>query len=205
MFKILTVAREFGSGGGTLAQKIAETLGWELLDKALIDAIARTAQVDTETARKCDERVDSWVHRISRRGLWHGAFEGVAAVADAEFFDAETMAALARRVVAEAGARGDCVIVGRGAQCILQGHPEALHVFVYAPWKERVARVRARLKPSQEVEELMRATDQRRAAYIRTYFGCDWKDPHLYQLMISSQLGSDNLTRTILDAIQRGC
>lgn len=204
MFKILTVAREFGSGGGALAQKIAESLGWDLLDKALIDAIARTAQVDTETARKCDECVDSWVHRISRRGLWHGAFEGVAAVADAEFFDAETMAALARRVVGEAAARGGCVIVGRGAQCTLQGHPEALHVFVYAPWKERVARIRARLKPAQDVEELMRTVDQRRAAYIRTYFGCDWKDPHLYQLMISSQLGGDNLARTILDTIRRG-
>ena len=158
MFRVLTVAREFGSGGGAIAQKVAEHLKWNLLDKALIDAIARAAQVDTETARECDERVDSWVHRVSRRGLWHGAFEGVAAVTDAEFFDAETAAAIAREVVSDAGARGNCVIVGRGAQCALQERPDVLHVFVYAPWRERVERVRTRVKSARGAEELIRAT-----------------------------------------------
>ena len=204
MFRVLTVAREFGSGGGAIAQKVAEHLKWNLLDKALIDAIARAAQVDTETARECDERVDSWVHRVSRRGLWHGAFEGVAAVTDAEFFDAETAAAIAREVVSDAGARGNCVIVGRGAQCALQERPDVLHVFVYAPWRERVERVRTRVKSARGAEELIRATDLERAHYIRTYFGCDWKDPHLYQMMLSSQLGDDGVARMIVDTIEQG-
>lgn len=203
MFRILTVAREFGSGGGAIAKRIADTLNWNLLDKVLIEKIARAAQVDTKTVQQCDERVDSWVHRVSRRGLWHGAFEGVAAVADAEFFDAETMAAMARQVIEEAGDGGNCVIVGRGAQCVLQNRSDALHVFVYAPWAERAARVRSRGGPAKDVDELIRQRDQERAGYIRTYFGCDWKNPHLYQMMISSEIGDENVARLIVDAIQR--
>jgi len=204
MFRVLTVAREFGSGGAAIAQKVADKFKWNLLDRALIDKIARAAQVDPETARQCDERVDSWVHRMSRRGLWHGAFEGVAAVTDAEFFDAETMAAVAQRVVAEAAAKGDCVIVGRGAQCALQNRPDTLHVFVYAPWAQRVARIRERVPAVKDIDQLIESTDQERADYIRTYFGCDWKNPHLYHMMISSQLGDDRAAQLIVDAIGRG-
>jgi len=204
MFRVLTVAREFGSGGGAIAQTVADSLKWNLLDRALIDKIARAAQVDAETARQCDERVDSWVHRMSRRGLWHGAFEGVAAVTDAEFFDAETMAAVAQKVIAEAAAHGDCVIVGRGAQCALQNRTDTLHVFVYAPWAQRVACIHERMPKAKDIDQLIESTDQERAGYIRTYFGSDWKNPHLYHLMISSQLGEDHVARLIIDAIERG-
>jgi cytidylate kinase len=204
MFRVLTVAREYGSGGGAIAQQVAENLGWNLLDKHLIEAVAQAAQVNTETARRYDEDVDSWAHRISRRGLWHGAFEGVAMVADAEFFDAETMAALAKKVIAEAGAVGNYVIVGRGGQCVLQDRQDALHVFIYAPWATRVARLRKRVGGAEDIEESIRSTDQKRASYIRTYFGCDWKEPHLYQMMINSQLGDENVVRMIIDVIGRG-
>lgn len=202
MFSVLTVAREFGSGGA-IAQKVAENLGWKILDRNLIDTIARAAQVNSDTARRYDEDVDSWVHRIIRKGLWLGAFEVVATINDAEFFDAETMAALTKKVIAEAAGAGNYVMVGRGAQCILQCRPEVLHVFIYAPWSERLACVRRRLGNGQDIEELIRLTDQKRASYIRTYFGHDWKDPHLYQLMINSQLGADNVIRMITGAI--GC
>lgn len=120
MFRVLTVAREFGSGGGQIARRVSEKLGWNVLDKALVEAIARAAQVDPDLARHYDERIDSWLHRVSRRGLWHGAFDGVASAGDAEVFDAETMAALARNLISAAYEGGNCVIVGRGGQCILQ-------------------------------------------------------------------------------------
>jgi cytidylate kinase len=203
MFNVLTVAREFGSGGGAIAQRVAENLGWKLLDRDLIDTIARAAQVNPDTARRYDEDVDSWVHRIIRKGLWLGAFEGVATANDAEFFDAETMAALTKKVITEAAAAGNYVMVGRGAQCTLQCRPEVLHVFISAPWSERLARVRRRLGTGRDLEELIHWTDQKRANYIRTYFGQDWKDPHLYQLMINSQLGTDNVIRMITGAV--GC
>jgi cytidylate kinase len=204
MFRVLTVAREYGSGGGLIARKIAEKLGWDLLDKGLVERIARLAQVDPGLAQEYDERVDSWVHRASRRGLWHGAFEGVATVTGLEVFDAEAMAALGRDLIIDSHSRGNCVIVGRGAQCVLQDRKDVLHVFIYAPWRERIARVRGRLTAAADVEHLIRLTDQQRAGFIRLYFGCNWNDPHLYHMLISSEFGEDDVARMIIDAIQRG-
>lgn len=109
----------------------------------------------------------------------------------------------AQEVIAKAAARGDCVIVGRGAQSILRDREDVLHVFIYGPWGERVSRVRGRLKPTGDAAELIRLTDRERAGYIRTYFKCDWKDPHLYHIMISSEIGLDKAAWMIVDAVQR--
>jgi len=204
MFRVVTIAREYGSGGAVIGRKISEHLGWKLLDRAFIENTVRAAKVDPQMARRLDERTDSWLERLGRQGLWRGAFEGVAVVSQADFFDAETMAALAKNMIEEAYQRGNCVIVGRGAQCVLQGRKDAFHVFIYAPWEERVARIRQRLPGQTDIEELIRSTDRQRANYVRTYFRCNWMDPHLYQLMISSQLGEDLVGSTIIEALASG-
>jgi cytidylate kinase len=201
MFKVLTVAREFGSGGGAIAQKIAERLQWPLLDKSLVYAIANQASVDPELVRRYDERVDSWLHRISRASLWHGSFEQVAAVTESDFFDAETMAALSRRLIEEAYEKGPAVIVGRGAQCVLQDRDDVFHVFVYAPLKDRIERARERVAPGSDVEEILRLSDRQRSEFVKFHFGCDWRNPHLYNLMINSSGGEERTTSIILHAL----
>jgi len=204
MFKVVTVAREYGSGGGTIARMVAENLGWNLLDGALIRTVALTAKVNTEIARRCDEHVDSWWHRFNQGGLRAAAIMAGIASGDVEFFDADTMATFTQRVVLKAAGTGDCVIVGRGGQCMLQDHEDVLHVFIYAPWAERVGRVRARMPRSRDVEEVIRATDHERASYLRTYYGHDWKDPHLYHLMINGQIGTGMAAQMIVNAVQGG-
>ncbi len=114
------------------------------------------------------------------------------------------MAALARNMIGVAYQEGNCVIIGRGAQCVLQERKDAFHVFIYAPWAERVARVCERLPGHKDVEELIRSTDRQRADYIRTYFGRNWMDPHLYHLMISSQIGEDQVESTIVEGLASG-
>jgi cytidylate kinase len=204
MYRVLTVAREYGSGGASIAALVAERLGWRLLDSALIDEIARAAHVDPELARQYDERVDTWLHRLSRRGLWFGAFEGVAPIKTTEVFDAETMALLTRTVVGQACEMGSCVVVGRGGQCILQECADAFHVFVYAPWEQKVARVKQRLGSGADVPAAMRAMDEERARYVRMNFGGDWADPHLYDLLISSKPGDEATASVIIAAMGGG-
>jgi len=202
MFRVITVAREYGSGGGIIARMVAEKLGWNLLDGALIGAVARTAEVDTEIAGQCDEHVDSWWHRFNRGGLWSAAIMAGIAPGDVQFFDADTMAKFTRKVMLKAAVTGDCVIVGRGGQCVLQDHEEVFHVFIYAPWAERVGRVRARAQSSRDVEKVISVTDHERASYLRTYYGCDWKDPHLYHMMINAQIGTGMAAGMIVNAVQ---
>jgi cytidylate kinase len=202
MYRVITIAREFGSGGAAIAGMIAERLKWRLVDNALVMAIAAAAKVDPALARRYDEKVDSWLHRVSRRGLAHGAFEAV--VANTEIFDAETVAALSKSLIHEAHRRGDCVIVGRGAQCILQQFPDVFHVFIYAPWAERVKRVRERLPAERDPAGLIEETERVRERYVRLFHACERNDPHLYHLMVSSAIGEEAVAAAILCAMHGG-
>jgi cytidylate kinase len=194
MYRVLTVAREYECGGDRIAALLAERLGWKLIDGALIDEIAQLAHVDPQLVRRFDERVDSWVHRVGRRALTYGAFEGVAVLPETAIFDAETLALLAREAIEHAWQAGKCVIVGRGAQCILQERPDVFHLFLYAPLGSRAANARL-----QEA----RAADERRARYIQLNFGQEWRNPHLYDLMLNAQLGEERVVATILAGM--GC
>jgi len=202
MYRVITVAREHCSGGSAIARRVAERLGWTLLDKNLIAAVARAAQVDIDTVRRYDESVDSWWHRINRGGIWAAAIAAGASPADAQFFDAETMAGITQQIIEGAAAKGRCVIVGRGAQCMLQSSPDALHVFVYAPWQQRIARAHKRVTAGADIEDLLRSRDRTRTTYVRRYFGREWKDPHLYHMMISSQLGEEEVAGLIVAAVE---
>jgi cytidylate kinase len=197
-YRVLTVNREFGSGGGRIAQTIAEWLGWKLLDKDIIDAIAYAAHVDTKVVRHYDEHVDSWLRRINQQAMRSAALAAGLELGENSVFDAEELVKISRKIIEEAHAEGNCVIVGRGSQCVLRNHPDVYHVFVYAPCKERIARLRLRLEKGAYPEQRMHQVDEERAKYLLQYFGNHWNNPHLYDLMISSHADEDSTARQIL-------
>lgn len=198
---MLTVSREYGSGGARIANMIAQRTGWALLDAAIIDEVARLAKVDPRVAREKDERVDSWFHRLNKNALRATALTAGIDVEEADFFDTATMAAMAREVIQQAHALGNCVIVGRGAQCVLSGRADVFRVFVYAPQRTKVDRLRTRHPEGTNIEELMRAVDDQRVRYIQRYFGRQWNDLLLYDLLISSEPGEEETASTIIYAM----
>ena len=200
-YRVLTVNREFGSGGGRIAQTIAERLGWKLLDRDIIDAIAYAAHVDKKVVRHYDEHVDSWLRRINQQAMRSAALAAGLELAEGSVFDAEQMVKLTQKIVEQAYSEGNCVIVGRGSQCILQHKPDVYHVFVYAPLKERILRLLKRLEKGANVEQRIRTVDGERAKYLQQYFGKSWCNIHLYDLMISSHEDEDETARAILYAM----
>jgi cytidylate kinase len=200
-YRVLTVNREFGSGGGRIAQTVAGWLGWKLLDRDIIDAIAYAAHVDSKVVRQYDEHVDSWLRRINQQAMRSAALAAGLELGENSVFDAEEMVKISRKIIEEAHAEGNCVIVGRGSQCVLQHKPDVYHVFVYAPYKERILRLRKRLEQGANVEQRIRTVDEERAKYLQQYFGKNWCNPHLYDLMISSSEDEDTTARTILCAM----
>src|SRR5579871_3066947 len=128
-YRVLTVSREFGSGGGRIAQSIAKRLGWRLLDSALIDEIACAAHVDSGVVRRFDEHVGGWLRRLNRQAMRGAALTAGVALQEEKCFDEDVMADLTRQIIEHAYEAGNCVIVGRGAQCILQTKPDVFQVF----------------------------------------------------------------------------
>jgi len=204
MFRVVTIAREYGSGGAAIGRRVAQNLGWRLLDDDLIEAVARLANMDVRTARRYDECVDSWWHRLNRAGLWSAAIMAGASPADPQFVDADTLAAIAQEVILRAASKGNCVIVGRGAQCVLRDWTRVLQVFVYGSWPERITRVQERLGRDCDATKLLQSVDLPRAASVRRHFGCDWKDPELYHMMLNTKLGIENVASIITRAVRCG-
>ena len=202
MKRIITVSREHGSGGREIARQVAEALGWKLVDHALIDEVARIAKIAPEEVEAHDERVNPWLIRLAK-GFWSGSADSYAGVPPEMVFDADTLARLTRHVVLQVAEAGECVILGRGAACVLGLREDALHVFIYAPIEDRLARLRARDADEAEAAKLLHEMDRARAAYVKRYYGCDRTDRALYDLMVSSRVGEDRAVRAILAAVGR--
>ena len=196
-YRVLTVSREFGSGGGRIAQSIAKRLNWKLLDAELIEEIACAAHVDAGIVSRFDEHVDGWLRRMNRQAMRGAALAAGVALQEEKCFDEDVMTELTRQIIERAFQAGNCVIVGRGAQCILQAEPDVFHAFVYAPLRVRMQRLRARLETGADVEHRIRVVDAERAHYLRLRFGKEWNNPHLYDLMISSGDDEERTARAI--------
>ena len=203
-YRVLTVSREFGSGGGRIAQSIARRLGWKLLDGALIDEIACEARVDPDVVSRFDEHVDGWLSRMNRQAMRGAAMAAGVLLEQEKCFDEDAMAILSRQIIEHAYEVGNCVIVGRGAQCILQSKADVFHAFVYAPLRIRIHRLRTRLEPGANIEQRVRDVDTERAHYLKLRFGREWNNPHLYDLMISSADDEEKTARIIEFAMEVG-
>ena len=198
--RIITVEREYGSGGAAIAEKLANRLGWKLWDRNLTEEIARVAKVKHEAACRCDERVDPLLRRLFRVYA-RGSYERTLPVTDTQYFNADTMVKMLHKVIEDAASHGNCVIVGRGSPYILRNRPDAFHVFIYAPVEEKLRRLRAIGQPEKEARQLIEEVDSERAAFIRHYFGKEWPYRPLYNMMINSQFGDEHVIDSILQNI----
>lgn len=201
MFNVVTIAREYGSGGAEIGRRAAEMLGWKLVDRQIIERAAIIAKVDRKWAEQSDERCCGWWERVLS-GFRHGGPEVyVGGVADTGV-DRDVLQKFTACVVEEAGKAGNCVIVGRGSQCVLRTHPTALHVFVYAPLPEKLERLKPRHPHERDLEALLRRMDADRQRYTHEYFGCDSQDKSLYDLCLNSTIGLDASAKLIVSAIR---
>ncbi|HKM86120.1 MAG TPA: cytidylate kinase-like family protein [Terriglobales bacterium] len=201
MFRIVTLEREFGSGGGGIACELARRLGWKLWDQQLTSEIAKRAQVTESAVALCDERVDSRLYRLAK-AFWRGSYERSIPLADALTFDTDRMMAMVEEIMRRIAAEGNAVIVGRGGPFFLRDREDTFRVFTYAPHDEKIRRLLAMGKGREEAEDLVENVDKERMAYIKHYFNADWPVRCLYHLMINTAVGDENVIATILNGMQ---
>lgn len=200
MFKVLTIEREYGSGANEIAQKISERLGWKLWDQLLTTEIARHMECDQMHVEQQEERRDPLYYRMFKAFL-RGSFEGSLNTHRLKLADAEGIRAVTEQLVRRAAKEGNCVILGRGSAYYLHDSPDSFHVFVYAPFEDKVRRLRQTGKSEQEAIELAETVDLDRAAFIKQHFGVEWPARQYFQLMVNSAVGDEAAVQTILDSM----
>jgi cytidylate kinase len=200
MIRVITIEREYGSGGADIAERVADRLGWKLWDQLLTNEIARLMECDCSVVEEHAEKRDPLFYRLFR-AFMRGSFEGSLNAPRLKMADTDCVREVTERVVKGVAEGGRCVIVGRGSAYYLQRRPDAFHVFVYAPFDGKVRRLQAGGKSETDAVHLAETVDRDRAAFIKQYFGVEWPDRHRFHLMINSTIGEELAAETILNSI----
>lgn len=203
---VITLSRQYGSGGGAVGRALAQRLGAAYLDRELVAQVAARSGIPEAEAAGYDERLPSLWRRLAA-ALTSATPEEVTVALPAEVTGeaaiGERLFRLTRAVIEEAAATGNAVIAGRGAGFILAGRPGVLRVQLHASIAARVRYLRARVeelppdvRPDADeaaLKALCASVDRARAGYLRSHFGVDWMDLRNYDLSLDA--GSLGLAR----------
>jgi len=204
---LVTITRQYASGGSEIAHRVADGLGWTLIDNEFVDQVARMAGLPADEVARREERAPGLLERLAR----------TLAVASPEMFittgehalsvDTEeaTIVKTTERVIAGAASEGRVVLVGRGAQAMLATRPNALHVYVVAsqPFRRKLAIERLGVAPA-EVDKVIAETDRHRDGYVKTYYGRDRQDLTQYDLVLNAErLGFDAAAEVVVGEVRR--
>jgi cytidylate kinase len=198
MIKIVTIEREYGSGGGEIAQLLAKQLGWKLWDQLLTEEIARRADCPKAVVEGREERTDPLYYRLFKSFL-RGSYEGSLNAHKLKLVDSECILKFTEQVVLDAAKTGNSVIVGRGSQHFLRNRQDTLRVFLYARREDKVRRLLTRGKSENEAEQLVDTVDRERVDFIQKYFHVEWPDRAVYHTMINTGIGDQAVVHMILD------
>ncbi len=187
---VITISRQFGAGGSTVAAVLAERLHMDVVDQSLIGEVARRATLTPEDVAAEDERPTTLLDRLALSFSPLAAGLGMAwepPYPDPAFDPRREVLELTQDVVREAAKTGNVVIVGRGGAHILRDLPGALHVFLHAEpsFRQRVVMERERVDLAA-AERRVHEMDANRAAYVKQVYGRDWLDVRLYDVAIDT-------------------
>jgi len=178
----------YGSGGSEVALLVAESLGWTLLDNAVVDAVAGRIGATHEEVAAREERLPSLVERLAS-AMALSSQEWIPPLADAKLPPSdERLVQVTTRVVEEAVTRGPVVVVGRGAQSMLAARADVLHVFCYAPRAALIARAAAREKVTpEEAAKLVDETNKHREEWVRKHWSRSWRAHENYHISLDTE------------------
>ena len=195
---IITIARQYGSGGREIGEKVAALLGIPLYDKQLITDAAAKGSLNEEIIRSADESAaNSLLYTLAMGSNHYGTamhFGYKMPLNDKLFI-------LQSEVIKEYAEQGSCVIIGRCADYVLKDDHDVFRLFIYGDLEHRQARVKERhpeIKQSQIID-VINKTDKRRASYYNFYTGNKWGKYDNYDMAInSSTLGIEGTAQLVV-------
>lgn len=206
MKKIITISREYGSGGRTIGKEIAQSLGYDFYDKELIDMAAQESGLAPEFIEKTEQNISSaWLYNVmlgssyavGTAGSTPGAANPILPLAD-QIFNAQ------RTIILKIAKKGSCVLVGRCADFILSESKEIdkkdlFNIFIYADIEKRIARaVKDYGVPASDAKKIVMQIDKRRANHYNTFTENVWGKRGHYDLLINSDFLGIEKTASII-------
>ncbi len=196
--KIITISREFGSGGRSIGRKVAELLGIPFYDKELVDQVA----VESGFA---PQFVEEHGEHSPGKSLFSYAFapQGVPGIMNG-LSTADFLWNIQCSVILQLAEKGPCVIVGRNADYILKDRPDCLHAYIHADMDFRADRiVRLYGESEKSPEARLQEKDKRRRVNYQHYTGRTWGQAQNYDVCLSSSaLGVDRCAEIIVDMVK---
>ena len=196
---LVTISRQYGSGGSEVAERVARALGWQLYDNEVVDEVAARLGISPAEVSAREERMPSLAERLAS-ALSLAAPEVMPTVGDAALPPSEDrIVQVTGRVMQEAVQAGPAVIVGRGAQCLLATRSDAIHVFCYAPIEALAAYAVTNLgiKPDEARKKVIEM-NERREEYVKRHWKREWRDLANYHLCVNTAwLGLDGAAELV--------
>ncbi|GAC1401918.1 MAG: cytidylate kinase-like family protein [Ktedonobacteraceae bacterium] len=201
---VVTIARQFGSGGAEIGHLVAETSNLHYVDYGILEEVARRLGVDVERAARQDEQTAGMAGHIFDAIRTSNPF----IVNYGSLFNQPSIPTqskelaylrLTQRVVLELATEGDAVIVGRGSQFLLHNASRTLHIYIFAPLPYRIENVMKQFHLNHvQAERLIEQRDYEHDSYLRRYYGSDGHQPSLYHLLINTSLFSLELAADLI-------
>lgn len=198
--KVITIGRQFGSGGSAIGKMVSEKLGIPFYDKELIKKIAQDSGLSHEILDDFDERpTNSFLYSLSLGAYTYG--NNFTSVQQMPMSD--RIFVIQSDAIKEIAKQGPCVIIGRCADSVLKDYVPHLSVFIHADLEYRIKRVAEYENISvDEASEIIRKTDKKRANYHNYYSEIKWGDATSYDLCINGCLGVENAAKLIVDCAE---
>lgn len=197
---IITISRMYGSGGSDVAKLVARELGWQLVDNEFVDAVAARLGIPSAEVESREERVPTLVQRLADTLALStpemGAPAGVLPLPPSE----ERLVEVTARIIEETVSRGNCVLVGRGAQSVLAERSDVLHVFCYAPHAALIERAAKKLAiPEKDAAKVVDDTNRQREQYVKKHYRRSWLAHENYHMCLNTEaLGLDGAARLVV-------
>lgn len=198
---VITISREFGSGGRQIGEQVAKALDVPFYDRTLIDLVAQKSGYSPDFVAENDQRITkSMLFQIAITGSVPPWINGGQAITNRD-----TLFSAQSKVIRELAAQGGCVVVGRCANYILRDIPTHFSVFISSVQSDKIKRCTLDygIRPDAAEGEMLRR-DRDRANYYSYYTGEIWGEAKNYDLALSgSRFGVEGAVQVILDAVQR--
>jgi cytidylate kinase len=186
---IITISRQFMAGGSDVARRVADALGWTVVDDALIDAIAERSGFTPEEVESLEESVPTFLEKFGIFSALSSPESVMAAPNVIEGSAAEQLAHVSRQLIEELGTQDRIVLVGRAAAAILESKRDALHVRLVGSLAYRVKLAMDRFGLDEtKARTMVEERDSRRQRYHSELFGRDWNDPVNYHLVLNTEV-----------------